>query len=286
LQIRVEGLQFIYSPNTPWQKCALNEVSFTVPSGKVMGLIGLSGSGKTTLLKNLNGLLKPTDGKVFLDDIDSSLLEAELSRIVGLVFQCPERQLFEDTVLDDITFPFRIDKEAPSEEDLLKCKRACDDVGLDLEEIGSERPQSLSEASRRKLAIACLLVNDPRIMIFDEPLAAMDPYSSLEIVRMISRMKSGKRRTIIIASHDMAPFMTLLDLMLVMDSGKTKFFGECDDVFEQMLRDSELSELAPPVAILKKMLRLRGIEVPKNEYDPAFIAKFVSTALDSKDVHS
>lgn len=277
MEIRVEGLKYVYSPKTPWKNCALNDISFVVPSFAVLGILGSTGSGKTTLLKNLNGLFEPTAGNIYLDGTDTKVLRSELPKIVGLIFQCPERQLFEKTVLEDIAFTFRIDQELSEEEIFERAKKACEDVGLDLNEIESHSSESLSEASRRKLAIACVLLNDPRIIIFDEPLAGMDPYSSLELVKMIARMKTQRKRTIIIVSHDMAPFMPSLDLMMALDRGSKKAFGSCRDVCEELLKDPKLSELLPPIVRFKDQLSRAGINIPKNEFDPRAILKYLSS---------
>ncbi len=284
MEIRVEGLHYVYASKTPWSMEALHDVSFRVGSGLILGILGSTGSGKTTLLKNLNGLLAPTSGKIFLDGKDISLFRSQAPKMVGLVFQCPERQLFEETVLEDITFPFRIDNELTDEEMFGRSKQACDEVGLDLEKIGDMPPHSLSEASKRKLAIACVLVNDPQTLILDEPLSSMDPYSSLEIVEMIKRMRSRRNRTIIIVSHDMAPFMTLLDLMMVLDKGCLRAFGSCGDVFDEISGDPELFKLAPPMAHLRQKLISKGFQVPRNEFDPCAIVKYLSIAPEPKDV--
>ena len=283
MEIRVEGLRYVYAPKTPWSLEALHDVSFTVGSGQVLGILGTTGSGKTTLLKNLNGLLTPTSGSILLDGEDVSLFRSQAPKMVGLVFQCPERQLFEQTVLEDITFPFRIDNELTDEEMVRRSRLACEDVGLDLEKIGGMRPNALSAASRRKLAIACVLVNDPETLILDEPLASMDPYSSLELVRMIARMKSRQNRTIIIVSHDMAPFMTLLDLLMILDKGRLRAFGSCGDVFDEISDDAELFKLAPPMAHLRQKLISNGFQVPKNEFDPCAIVEHLSVAPEPKD---
>ena len=284
MEIRVEGLHYVYAPETPWRLEALRDVSFKVGSGQVLGILGSSGSGKTTLMKNLNGLLTPTLGKIFLDGRDISLFRQHVPKMVGLVFQCPESQLFEETVLQDITFPFRIDNEMPEEEMLGRSGRACDDVGLDLARIRDMSPDSMSEASRRKLAIACVLVNEPQTLILDEPLASMDPYSSLEIVKMIERMRSSRKRTMIIVSHDMAPFLRLLDLLMILDKGRLRAFGSCGEVFEEISDDPELFKLAPPMAHLRRKLISRGFDIPRNEFDPCAIVKCLSVAPEPKDV--
>lgn len=287
MEIRVQGLNYVYSPKTPWQIRALSDVSFTIGSNRVLGILGVTGSGKTTLLKNINGLLAPTSGKIFLDGKDISLFQGQTPKLVGLVFQCPERQLFEETVVKEITFPLRIDVEDELEEKelLLMSRRVCDEVGLDLDQIGGLHPQSLTEASKRKLAIACVLVNNPKVLILDEPLAGMDPYSSLEIVKMVARMKSRVNRTIIIVSHDMAPFMTSLDLMMVLDKGRLASFGSCGDVLDELSSDPELFELAPPIAQLKRKLKENGYCISKDEFDPvAIVRQLSSNGPELKDI--
>lgn len=283
MEIRVESLKYVYADKTPWQNTALNGISFFLPSLSVLGILGSTGSGKTTLLKNLNGLLKPTAGRIFLNGKETASFRQELPLRVGLVFQCPERQLFEDTVLNEVSFPIRNLEKVSEEELLVRSRNACEEAGLDWEAIKGSEPSTLPEAARRKLAIACVLVNDPGVLILDEPLAGMDPYSGLDLVRMAEAIKLQRKRTMIIVSHDMAPFMTMLDFLMVLDKGRLEAFGECGDVFEQLSSSPRLFELAPPMAHLKHRLKKLGLEIPKNEFDPCLIAGRLSEVLGAKD---
>ncbi|MGD9819413.1 MAG: ATP-binding cassette domain-containing protein [Desulfomonilaceae bacterium] len=284
MEIRVENLNYIYSPQTPWRHSALKDVTFIIPSLSVVGILGITGSGKTTLLKNLNGLLEPTSGKVFLDGTEIKSFQSRASKVVGLVFQNPERQLFEETAFKDITFPFRFGPKLSEEEVCYKAFLACQEVGLDLEQIKDKSCRFLSEASKRKLAIACILINDPKVLILDEPLAGLDPYSALELVNLISNMKRQRKRTLLMVSHDMAPFMSLLDMMMVMHRGRLRSFGPCSDVCKELSSDKRLFELLPPIVHLKHRLQKEGFAIPDDEFDASRMAKIVAEKFSSEGV--
>ena len=192
LEIRVENLSYVYNPGTPLQINALEEVNFLLPAGKVLGILGGTGSGKTTLIKNLNGLLLPTKGRVLVDDVESSQYGAGLRRKVGIVFQRPERQLFESTVARDISFALRRFSELPEAEIQDRVRAAADLVGLDIEVVAERSPIELSGGEKRKAAIAGVLVNDPEILILDEPAVGLDLPSTTELVELVRQLNESR----------------------------------------------------------------------------------------------
>ncbi len=266
MEIRVENLDYIYNPGTPLELKALEQVTFTIPDSKVMGIVGGTGSGKTTLLKNLNGLLIPTKGKVLLDGKDPHTHGVSLRRKVGVVFQRPERQLFESTVYRDISFALTRLPGLGTEEVRDRVEEVCKFVGLELEAIADRSPFALSDGQKRKVAIAGVLVNQPEIFILDEPAVGLDPPSLKEIVLLLQTLKALGNRTILIVSHDMEPFLHLLDDMLVLDRGRVVAFGSPAEVCELLDDDPILREFLPELALFVHDLRKAGCAVARDEY--------------------
>ena len=266
MEIRVENLDYIYNPGTPLEFKALEQVTFGVPHSKVLGIIGATGSGKTTLIKNLNGLLIPTKGKVLLDGKDTDSYGAFLRRKVGVVFQRPERQLFESTVYRDISFALTRFPGMGAEEISDRVEEACKFVGLDLKAIADRSPLALSDGQKRKTAIAGILVNRPEIFILDEPAVGLDPPSLKELVFFLQRLKILGNRTILIVSHDMDPFLDLLDYMLVLNRGRVAAFGSPAEVCELLDDDPIMREFLPELALFVHDLRKTGCAVARDEY--------------------
>ncbi len=262
----MENLDYIYNPGTRLELKALEQVTFTVPHSKVLGIVGGTGSGKTTLIKNLNGLLIPTKGKVLLDGKDNHAYGTILRRKVGVVFQRPERQLFESTVYRDISFALTRLPNVGAEEIRDRVEEACKFVGLDLKSIGDISPLSLPDGRKRKVAIAGILVNRPEIFILDEPAVGLDPLSLKELVVFLQALKVRGNTTILIVSHDMEPFLHLLDHMLVLDRGRVAAFGSPADVCELLDDDPVMREFLPELALLVHDLHKAGCSVARDEY--------------------
>jgi energy-coupling factor transport system ATP-binding protein len=266
LEIRVENLDYVYNPGTPLELKALEQVTFTVPHSKVLGIIGGTGSGKTTLIKNLNGLLIPTKGKILLDGKENHAYGTFLRRKVGVVFQRPERQLFESTVYRDISFALTRLRGVRAEEIRERVEEACKFAGLDLKSIADLSPLSLSDARQRKAAIAGILVNRPEIFILDEPGAGLDPPSLKELVVFLQTLKLRGNTTILIVSHDLEPFLHLIDYLLVLDRGRVAAFGTPAEVCELLGDDPVMKEILPELALFVHDLHKAGCAVARDEY--------------------
>jgi energy-coupling factor transport system ATP-binding protein len=283
VNLQVEGLSYIYNPGTPLERKALSDVAFSLPGGKTLGIVGATGSGKTTLVKNLNGLLVPSSGRVIVDGSDAASLGSELRRRVGLVFQRPERQLFGETVYEDITFVRNRSKETDAADLYGQVSDLCAYLGLNLEAIKDLSPLTLTDADKRKVAIAGVLINDPSIVIMDEPAVGLDPPSARDLVEFLKKIKS-KGKSIIIVSHDMEPFLRILDLMLILDDGRAKAFGAPHEVCDQIRDNALLRRIMPPLALLVYDLRRAGAEIPEGEYDVEIIMnKLRSTVASGGD---
>jgi energy-coupling factor transport system ATP-binding protein len=266
LEIRVENLDHIYNPGTPLELKALDQVTFTLPHSKVLGILGGTGSGKTTLVKNLNGLLIPSAGRVLLDGKDSQSYGALLRRKVGVVFQRPERQLFEQTVYRDISFALTRLPGMEAAEVRDRVEEACKFVGLDLGAVANRSPFALSDGQKRKVAIAGILVNRPETLVLDEPTVGLDPPSLRELVLFLQDLKTSGNRTIVIVSHNMEPFLPLLDRLLVLDRGRVRGFGSPAEICEKLADDAVIRQLLPELALVVHDLRKAGCPIPPDEY--------------------
>ncbi len=280
VDLQVECLEYVYNPGTPLELKALSDIGFFLPEGKVLGIVGATGSGKTTLVKTLNGLLVPSKGRVVLDGRDASSLGADLRRKVGLVFQRPERQLFGETVYEDITFVRNRSGETDAVRLYGQVSDLCASLELNLYAIKDLSPLSLADADKRKVAIAGVLINDPSILIMDEPAVGLDPPSVKALVDFLKRLKS-KEKSVIIVSHDMEPFLRVIDLMLILEHGEAKAFGKPHEVCDQIQDNEPLRRIMPPLALLAHELRKAGLDIPEDEYDVRVIMDKLRSTMTS-----
>jgi len=260
--IKLENVNHIYSPNTPFEKKALDDVSLCINDGDFVGLIGHTGSGKSTLVQHLNGLLKPTSGKIIVDGRDITSKDTDLKEIrqkVGLVFQYPEHQLFEETIYKDIAFgPKNLGlKEEEVEE---RVKKAMGLVGLDYERFKDRSPFELSGGQKRRVAIAGVLAMKPKVLILDEPTAGLDPRGRDEILGRLELLhKEGI--TIILVSHSMEDIAKLVNRIVVMHKGKVAMEGETREIFKQAEKLVQLGLGIPQITSFMREYRKRGNQV-------------------------
>ena len=266
MEIRAENLTHVYNAGTSLENRALENVSFTLPAGKALGVLGGTGSGKTTLIKHLNGLLTPTRGRVLLDGQDPASFGRGLGHSVGVVFQRPERQLFEETVFADIAFVLRRFTTLSEDDIRSNVRESCNLVGLDIDEIGQRSPLALSDGEKRRVAIAGVLVNDPDILVLDEPAVGLDPPSLEGLVRVLEHVKNVGGRSVVIVSHDMEPFLALLDYLLVLSLGRVAAWGSPDEVCSMLGEDPVMRDYLPDLAMLVYHLRRAGVPLRPNEF--------------------
>lgn len=279
LEVRVENLNYFYNRKTCFERHALQDINFRVPPGKVLGVLGPIGSGKTTLVRTLNGLIQPDSGDIFLDGVNIKNFGSSLRKKVALVFQHPERQLFEENVFKDIAFPLMNSDGPPKEEVFINVTKACEAVGLDIAQIGDRSPFDLSSGEKRRVAIAGALVNDPSILILDEPASDIDPPSLLTLNEIIRSFTNSGERVVIIVSHDMDCFLPVLDLLLVINRGKVVSFGSVSEVCSELRSNSELRNFLPSLGLLVEELRARNAPMAKNCYDVEFIRDHILHSL-------
>ncbi len=260
--LQVQNLKYVYSVGTPFQHTALEDVSFTVERGEFIGIIGHTGSGKSTLMQQLNGLLKPTSGKILLDgkDIWSDKKLTRQARFrVGLVFQYPEYQLFEETVYKDIAFG---PKNMGLKEDEIdrRVREAAATVGLTEEQL-QVSPFDLSGGQKRRVAIAGVIAMEPEVLILDEPTAGLDPKGREEILQNIEDYRRTHNATIMMVSHSMDDVARLTDRLLVLNGSHLAMDGTPAEVFARAEELVNMGLSIPQVTRVFLELKKMGLNV-------------------------
>lgn len=261
--MKTTNVNFIYNPNTPFEKKALDDISLEINQGEFIGLIGHTGSGKSTFVQHLNGLIKPTSGDVIVEGVNITDKDANLKETrqkVGLVFQYPEHQLFEETVFKDIAFG---PKNLGLEDDEIhnRVKDAMELVGLSFDELKDRSPFELSGGQKRRVAIAGVIAMKPKILILDEPTAGLDPRGRDEILQEIQKLYEKENMTIILVSHSMEDVAKLVNRIVVMHRGKIAMDGKTREIFA---RADELKELGlgiPQITEFMKIYKNTGKDV-------------------------
>ena len=260
--LEVTNLNYIYSAGTPFEHKALDNVSFAVNKGEFIGIIGHTGSGKSTLMQQLNGLLKPTSGRILLDgqDIWSDRKLTRQARFrVGLVFQYPEYQLFEETVYRDIAFgPKNMGLSA--EEIDRRVREAAGFVGITEEQL-QVSPFDLSGGQKRRVAIAGVIAMEPEVLILDEPTAGLDPVGREGILKNIESYRQAKNATVMMVSHSMEDVARLTDRLLVMNGSKLAMDAAPAEVFTHAEELVSMGLAIPQVTEIFLQLRALGVDV-------------------------
>lgn len=265
--IKTEGLCHRYSIGTPFERTAIEDISFEARSGEFIGIIGHTGSGKSTFIQHLNGLLRPTEGRVFYEgtDIWSSKATTRDTRFkVGLVFQYPEYQLFEETVYKDIAFGPQNMKLSNEEVDQ-RVREAAEFAGIG-EELLDKSPFELSGGQKRRVAIAGVIAMRPRVLILDEPGAGLDPRGRESIIENIRRYHRTTGATVIMVTHSMEEIASTVERIVVFNRGRIAISGTPGEVFS---RGDELVEMGlsvPQVTGIAKRLSELGLPVDTSVY--------------------
>ena len=262
MSIRAENLNYIYGQGTPFEQYALKDVSFEIPDGQFVGLIGHTGSGKSTLIQHLNGLLRATSGAVFFNNENIYAEGYNLKQLrtrVGLVFQYPEHQLFEVDVFTDVCFGPKNMGLSKTEIEA-RAKEAMEMVGLD-ESFYEKSPFELSGGQKRRVAIAGVLAMRPEVLILDEPTAGLDPKGRDEILDQVSALQKSRGMTVILVSHSMEDVARYVDRLMVMNAGQKVYDGTPKEVFRHYKELEKIGLSAPQVTYIVQGLRERGIPV-------------------------
>ena len=258
--IELENVSYIYSKGTPFERLALDNISICFEKGKITGLIGHTGSGKSTLVSLLNGLNRPSDGKILFEGKNIWEKPREISKLrfrIGLVMQYPEYQLFDETVRSDVGFGPRNLGLTDAEIDA-RVESALRFAGIP-EELYDKSPFELSGGQKRRVAIAGVLAMEPDVLILDEPAAGLDPRGRREILSSISRLVKERGTTVILVSHSMEDMALYCDNVIVMNKAKVYTQGTVADVFSMKQGLSNVGLDTPVVSNIASELALRGI---------------------------
>ena len=265
MAIIIHELEHRYEDGSAGEKVALHDVNIKIEQGEMIGLIGHTGSGKSTLIQHLNGLLKPTSGAVFYDgkDInDSDFSKKKLRSKVGLVFQYPEYQLFESTVIDDVKFgPKNIGMDSLKID--MNSFQALKQVGIG-EDLLDVSPLELSGGQKRRVAIAGVLAMEPEVLILDEPTAGLDPSGRDEILDLVAKLHKERNLTVILVSHSMEDVAMYVERLIVMNHGTVAFDATPGEVFSHYKELEKIGLMAPQVTYVMEGLARRGVTLPHN----------------------
>jgi energy-coupling factor transporter ATPase len=260
--LRLEDVSYLYGAGTAYETRALDHVTLTIPQGQFVGVIGHTGSGKSTLVQQFNALLRPTEGRVLFhgQDVWGGGYDRRTLRFhVGLVFQYPEHQLFENDVLTDVCFGPK-NQGLEKEECIRRAKEALRQTGVP-EELFSSSPFELSGGQKRRVAVAGVLAMNPDVLILDEPTAGLDPRGRDEMFDVIERMRAERNMTIILVSHSMEDVARHVDRLIVMNGGKAVFDGPPRSVFAHYKELETMGLAAPQVTYVMHALAERGLPV-------------------------
>ena len=283
-EVKIDHLSHVYSKGTPFEKTALADIDLVIPAGQLVGILGHTGSGKSTLIQHLNGLMKPTDGRVLLDGKDIN--ESKASRVaarfkVGMVFQYPEYQLFEETVYQDIAYGPHNMKLQDAEVDR-RVREAAMIAGVG-EELFALSPLELSGGQKRRIAIAGVMAMRPEVLILDEPTAGLDPEGSRLIMSNICRYREATGATVIIITHSMDDIAAVAERLIVLGGGRVMLDGTPAEVFASPEILRELSLDVPHATEIALALKVRGIELS----GPVYTHEQLLEALRAwKEAHS
>lgn len=278
--LETENLTYTYSVGTPFEKTAVNNVSLKIEEGEMIGVMGHTGSGKSTLIQHFNGLLRPTSGRILLDGKDIWADKNDIRSVrfkVGLVFQYPEYQIFEETVYKDIAFGptnMGLDKTEIDR----RVRETAHDLGLS-EELMERSPFELSGGQKRRVAIAGVMAMEPRVLILDEPTAGLDPAGRDKILSHIKSYHERTRNTILIVSHSMEDIATFADRILVMNKSELFCFDETKKVFARADEIAAIGLDVPQITKVFGALRSRGLDFGKEVYTVGYARELVLREL-------
>ena len=267
MAIQIQQLSHTYMPGSQLAYPALGDLSLTIQDGEFLGIIGHTGSGKSTLIQHLNGLLLPTAGSVLVDGLDTreKKLRKQIRSLVGMVFQYPEYQLFEETVARDVAFGPK-NMGLAEDEIATHVTEALRLVGLNPYEFAEKSPFELSGGEKRRAALAGILAMRPKYLVLDEPMAGLDPRGRHEILSLIESLRREFGTGIVMVSHSMDDVAMYADRIAVLDRGSLFMVGTPEDVFSHSEELLAMGLNLPQATQLVRALRARGVEIERDYY--------------------
>ena len=282
--IKTENLTYIYGEGTPFEKKAVDDISLEINEGEMIGVIGHTGSGKSTLIQHFNGLLKPSRGNVYIDGEKLWEDKARLRQIrfkVGLVFQYPEYQLFEETCYKDIAFGPKNMGLSDSECDE-RIKETAETVGLSASLL-DKSPFELSGGQKRRVAIAGVMAMKPKVLILDEPASGLDPKGREQILSMLQNYHKTTGSTVMIVSHSMEDVARYADRILVMNKARLYCLEETEKVFSKADELMAMGLSVPQITRVFARLKEMGLDIGKDIYTTPYAVKTVLERLKAKE---
>lgn len=257
--LSMQGVTHLYNEGMPSESKAIDNINLDIEEGELVGVIGHTGSGKSTLVQHFNGILKPNSGKVVVDGIDiwsdkKATREARFK--VGLCFQYPEYQLFEETVYKDISFGPK-NMKLPDEEIAKRVVSAAAYVGLK-KELLEKSPFDLSGGEKRRAAIAGVIAMQPKVLILDEPTAGLDPIGRDTILDMIKNYCEKTGSTVLLVSHSMEDIAKIATKVAVMNNARLEMYGTVDEVYSHAERLREIGLNIPQISKVFEILKNNG----------------------------
>lgn len=278
--IQTEELTYTYSKGTPFEKTAVDHVNLSVEEGGIIGVMGHTGSGKSTLIQHFNGLIRPDSGRILLDGKDIWEDKTKLREVrfkVGLVFQYPEYQIFEETVFADIAFGPK-NMGLGDDEIRRRVLETANDIGLP-EELMERSPFDLSGGQKRRVAIAGVMAMEPRVLVLDEPTAGLDPAGRDKILSHIKKYHERTKNTILIVSHSMEDIASFADKILVMNKAKLFCYDDTEKVFARANELSQIGLDVPQITRVFEELKRRGLDFDRNVYTVEYAKKLLLREL-------
>ena len=283
MSIIADHINYIYGAGTAYEVRALDDVSFKIDDGEYIALLGHTGSGKSTLVQQLNGLLKPTSGTVYVDGEDIGEKDYDIKKLrgkVGMVFQYPEYQLFEADVFSDVCFGPKNLGLSRSEIEL-RAYEALKQAGV-RDDCFYQSPFDLSGGEKRRVAIAGVLAMKPSVLILDEPTAGLDPAGREWILGLIKRLRKEQGMTIILVSHSMNDAAENAERLMVMDGGRLVMDGATGDVFSYYRELIDMGLDIPDVTKVMYMLKENGLKVNTDAITLKEAVKEILRLFDNK----
>lgn len=260
--IRAEDLTYEYikeDDNSTTRIKALDRVCFSVKKGSFTAIIGQNGSGKSTLAKNINAILAPTSGKLFVDGLDTSDDRNiwDIRQRVAMVFQNPDNQIVSSIVEEDVAFgPENLGIE--SSEIRRRVDQALRDVGM--YEFRNKEPHNLSGGQKQRIAIAGAIAMRPECIVFDEPTSMLDPKGRKDVLNVINKI-NAEGFTSVLITHFMEE-AALADNIIVLHDGHVMMQGDPIEIFKKQDELRKINLDVPPAVELAGKLRERGINIP------------------------
>ncbi len=263
MDVKIENLKYTYSPKSPFEKVAIDGISFNIKEGDTIGIIGSTGSGKSTLCQHLNALIRIQNGKIFVGDMELHARKLDLGKLrqsVGMLFQYPEYQLFADTVKDDVAFGPKNFGKSKEDAEIL-ARYAIEQVGLNYDEVFEKSPFELSGGQKRRTAIAGVIASRPEILVLDEPTAGLDPQGKKEILDLVKALKRSYVKTVIMISHNMDEIAEYCNRVVVLQDSRLLYDTTPRELFSDKEKISATGLELPHSVAIANALKERGMDL-------------------------